>query len=390
MSEPSVEIAGGGLAGLSCAIAFAERGWRTRVWEQAPELRELGAGLYVWENGLRTLEALGVYDELEPISHPVHRFDVRDERARIVESFKYSHETGGRLMTMLRPLLHSALARRATDLGAEIVTGTRALSASPEGVLEFEDGRTVEADLVVGADGLNSRIRDSVGLLRRKRILRDGATRMLIPRTEAERQEPETQRCIEYWSRTRRVLYTPCHRDWVYFAVCARNDDAPARRVPIDLDSWISSFPRLESWFRRVTPDTEARWDSFSMVRPRSWHQGRVAIGGDAAHSQPPNLGQGACLAMSNMLSLAVSADRHRDDLERGLTEWEQRERPLVEHTQRWSAFWGLLSTTCPPRFERVRSPFVAWMGRRKWVYTNLGRTSAHIPTGTEHLGGTR
>ena len=211
---------------------------------------------------------------------------------------------------------------------------------------------------------------------------------MLIPRTEAERHEPEAQRCIEYWSRTRRVLYTPCHHDWVYFAVCARNDDTTARRVPIDVDSWVSSFPHLESWLRRVTPDTEARWDSFSMVRLKSWHRGRVAIGGDAAHSQPPNLGQGACLAMSNMLSLAVSVDRHRNDLERGLTEWEARERPLVEHTQRWSAFWGLLSTTCPPGFERVRSPFVAWMGSRKWVYTNLGKTSAHIPTGTEHLGG--
>ena len=387
MHTPSVEIAGGGLAGLACAIAFAERGWKTRVWEQAPILRELGAGLYVWENGLRTLEALGVYDELQGTSHPVHRFDVRDERMRTVESFEYSHEPGHRLMTMQRPLLHSALARRASELGAEIVTGARAIAASPAGELTLEDGRAIGADLVVGADGLHSQVRDSVGLLRQKRILRDGASRMLIRRTEAERREPEAQRCVEYWSRTRRVLYTPCHRDWVYLAVCGRNDDTEARRVPVDADTWIASFPQLESLLRRVTPGTEARWDSFSMVRPRSWHEGRVAIGGDAAHSQPPNLGQGACLAMSNMLSLAVSADRHRNDLERGLAEWEERERPLVEHTQRWSAFWGLLSTTCPPGFERVRSPFVAWMGRRKWVYTNLGKTSAHIPTGTEHLG---
>ena len=176
MSEPSVEIAGGGLAGLACAIAFAERGWRTRVWEQASTLRELGAGLYVWENGLRTLEALGVYDELLPTSHPVHWFDVRDEWARTVESFNYSHEPGDRLTTMLRPLLHSALARRAEQLGAEIVTGARAISASPAGELTFEDGHTVKADLIVGADGLHSQIRDSVGLLRQKRILRDGAT----------------------------------------------------------------------------------------------------------------------------------------------------------------------------------------------------------------------
>lgn len=385
-TSPSVEIAGGGLAGLAGAIAFAERGWRTRVWEQAPALREIGAGLYVWENGLRTLAALGVYEELAGSAHQVRGFDVRDERLRTVESFHYSQEPGNRLVTMLRADLHTALHRRAVDLNVEIVTGAKAVSASPSGELTFEDGRSVRADLIVGADGVHSRVRDSIGLLKDKRMLRDGAIRLLIPRTEEERSNPEYQKCTEYWAGTRRVLYTPCHHDWVYLGMVARNDDEEARRVPVDVDGWVRTFPQLESLLRRIAPGTEARWDSFSLGRLTAWHKGRVAIVGDAAHAQPPNLGQGACLAMSNMLALAVTVDRHRGNLEHGLAEWEQRERPLTEHTQRWTHRWGVLSATCPRGLERVRSRFVSWAGHRKWVTTNLAKTAAHIPTGTENL----
>lgn len=383
---PTVEIAGAGLAGLAGAIAFAERGWRTRVWEQAPQLREIGAGLYVWENGLRTLAALGVYEELAATAHEVREFDVRDERLSLVERFEYSQEPGHRMVTMLRPLLHSALQRRAEALGVEIVTGAKVVGARSDGALVFADGKAIQADLVVGADGVHSKVRDSLDLVRSKRSLRDGATRLLIPRTDAERAEPEWQRCIEFWSGTRRILYTPCHRDWVYFAVVGRNDDERARRVPLDIESWTRSFPSLEPILARVSPDAEGRWDGFSLVRLKSWSAGRVAITGDAAHAQPPNLGQGACLAMSNMLALAVAADRRRDDIPAGLAEWEAKERPLAEHTQRWTYRWGLLSTTCPRGFERVRSPFVRWAGQRPWIGERLTRTSSHIPTGTEHL----
>jgi 2-polyprenyl-6-methoxyphenol hydroxylase-like FAD-dependent oxidoreductase len=384
LRRPSVEIAGAGLAGLAGAVAFAQRGWRVRVWEQSSELREIGAGLYVWENGLRVLEALGVLEALARTAQAVGSFEVRDERCRLVERFDYSQERGSRLFTMLRPTLHATLHDAAQSLGVEIVTGCKAIGADPSGELHFEDGSSVRADLVVGADGVHSRVRDSVGLIKSKRTLRDGATRMLIRRTEEERASPEATKCVEYWSGTRRVLYTPCHDDHVYLALVGRNDDERATRVPVDVESWSESFPHLEHLFRRVTSVTEARWDRFSMVRLESWHKGLVAICGDAAHAQPPNLGQGACLAMSNMLALAVAADADRADLPRALAAWEHRERPLVEHTQRWTYLWGLLSTTCPRGFDRLRSPFVSWLGGRKSIQKRLARAATCIPTGTD------
>ena len=84
------EIVGAGLAGLATAIALAQDGWTVRVHEAGPELREFGAGLYVWENGLRVLGALGVLDELRERAHQVPMFDVLDERFRLVQRLSFS------------------------------------------------------------------------------------------------------------------------------------------------------------------------------------------------------------------------------------------------------------------------------------------------------------
>jgi 2-polyprenyl-6-methoxyphenol hydroxylase-like FAD-dependent oxidoreductase len=381
MTIRTVEIAGGGLAGMAAAVAFAQRGWTVRVWEQAPALREIGAGLYVWENGLRVLEALSVLDLLEASSHRVRAFEVFDERLNVVERFSYSHLPGERLVTMLRPALHRALAETASRLGVQVETGQKVLAAEQGGVLVLDSGDRHEADLIVAADGATSRVRDSLGVLQKKRTLSDGATRLLVPRTEEEREDPKWHVCREYWGGTRRFLYTPCSPESVYLAFAGRIDDDRAKAVPVDVESWSETFPHLSELIHRVTPETSARWDDFSLVRLKRWSSGRVAVIGDAAHAQPPNLGQGACLAMSNALALAATV-HDASDMTAALATWEARERPIVEHTQRWTYLWGLASVTWPKSLQNQRSQVVSWLSKRRWIGRQLTKTSSHIPTG--------
>jgi 2-polyprenyl-6-methoxyphenol hydroxylase-like FAD-dependent oxidoreductase len=375
------EIAGAGLAGLAAAVALARHGWTVRVHEAGTELREIGAGLYVWENGLRVLEALGVLDDIAPRAHRVTDFDVVDERFRIVQRMSFSEARGERLFTVLRPELHQALARHAEANGVEIVTSSKVIGATPDGTLHLAGGRSHSADLVIAADGVNSTVRDSLGLLTRKHYLLDGAIRLLVPRSDEERADPQYQRCIEYWKGTRRILYTPCSPDHVYLCFTARARDETAKQIPLDLDMWKSEFPRLAFAIDRITADTPARWDRFPMVKVRHWQRGRVAVIGDAAYAQPPNLGQGACLAMSNGLALG-SALSNATDITAALERWEARERPIVTHTQRWTWLWGLAAVAFPHRLQRARSQFISWLAHQDWVAHNLERTSRHVPTG--------
>jgi 2-polyprenyl-6-methoxyphenol hydroxylase-like FAD-dependent oxidoreductase len=237
------------------------------------------------------------------------------------------------------------------------------------------DGRRLSADLVVGADGVNSRIRDGLGLLARRKAMPDGAIRVLLDKTDAERAAGDTGTTIEYWSGSRRILYTPCSDDEVYVALTMLDKDAAAKATPIDVRLWSAAFPHLADLVGRIG---EGRYDRFELIKLKRWSSGRTAILGDAAHALPPNLGQGGGCAMMNALALAVHLE-HAADVPSGLAAWEAAERPLTEHTQRMSVFFGL-ATTWPAPLQRL---FFSLAGRSALIGEMRTRTARHLPTGT-------
>jgi 2-polyprenyl-6-methoxyphenol hydroxylase-like FAD-dependent oxidoreductase len=370
-----VEIVGAGFAGLVAACAFAQRGWSVRVHERADELRTTGAGIYIYENGLRVLEALGAYTEAVKGAPVANTREVRDDRNRVVSVHRW--DNSARVFSIVRQQVINALAAVARRHGAEILTGSEAVAATPVGELIFADGGRTRADLIVAADGTNSKLRDSLGLLAKRKPLADGAIRLLIEKTEEERNSAEPGKTIEYWSGNRRVLYTPCSEDQVYVALTMLDSDAIAKSVPLRKTEWKSWFPHLATLIDRLGAD--GRYDRFELIKLTRWSAGRVAVIGDAAHALPPNIGQGGGCAMMNGLSLAVFMDK-LDDMPAALAAWERQERPLTDHTQRISYFLGL-PTTWPPA---LRAFFFTVAGRSRWMVKQRTMTARHRPTGTE------
>src|SRR5215470_1767741 len=155
-TERRAEIVGGGFAGLAAATALAQRGWHVRV-----------------------LEALDACDEAIAGAHIASTRETRDDHDRILSVHRWD-TTASRVYSIVRQRVIDALAAAARRAGAEIVTGSAATGATPSGELLLADGSRIAADLIVGADGVNSRIRDSLGLLAKRRRLADGAIRLLI------------------------------------------------------------------------------------------------------------------------------------------------------------------------------------------------------------------
>ena len=373
MSKRHAEIAGAGFAGLTAACALAQRGWSVRVHERADRLRTTGAGIYIYENGLRVLEALGAYAEAVKGAPFAHTREVRDGNDRLISVHRWA---GSRVFSIVRQNVINALAAAATRAGAEIVTNSVAAGATPDGELTLADGRRLKADLVIGADGSNSRLRDSLRLLAKHTYLVDGCTRLLMDKTAAERESAGGATTIEYWSGTRRVLYTPCSETDIYIALTMLDSDAAAKAVPVRKDAWKRWFPHLEVLIDRI--GEQGRYDRFDLIKLKRWSAGRVAIVGDAAHALPPNIGQGGGCAMMNALSLAVYLERE-SDVAKALETWERAERPITEHTQRISYFLGL-PTTWPPRLRAIA---LGMAGRSKWLTAQRTRTALHRPTGT-------
>jgi 2-polyprenyl-6-methoxyphenol hydroxylase-like FAD-dependent oxidoreductase len=366
------EIVGAGFAGLTAACALAQRGWSVRVHERADRLRPTGAGIYVYENGLRVLEAVGAYDDAVRGAPHAHTREVRDDKNNVISVHRWG---GSRVFSIVRQTIINALGDAAQRAGAQIVFNSQGVSATPDGDLMFADGSRVKADLIVAADGTHSKVRDSLHLLSMRKYLVDGCTRFLIPKTSEERGT-DGATTVEYWSGSRRVLYTPCSETEVYIALTMLDSDGDAKAVPVRKDLWKRWFPHVAPLIDRFEGD--ARYDRFEFLKLKRWSSGKVAVIGDAAHALPPNIGQGGGCAMMNGLSLAVYLDRERD-MQKALDLWERAERPLTEHTQRIS-YWLGLPTTWPPR---IRAFTLGIAGKSKWLVKQRTRTALHKPTGT-------
>src|SRR5262249_46667388 len=170
------EIAGAGFAGLTAACALAQRGWSVRVHERGQGLRTTGAGIYIYENGLRVLAAVGAYGEAVKGAPFAHTRELRDDRNRLISVHRWE---GSRVFSIVRQTVINALAAAAMRAGAEIVTGSVATGASADGELVLAGRRKLKADLIVRADGSNSAGRDPVRPVSPPKQPGHGAPRLL-------------------------------------------------------------------------------------------------------------------------------------------------------------------------------------------------------------------
>src|SRR3954465_5855565 len=153
--ERSAEIVGGGFAGLAAACALARRGWRVRLHERSDRLRTAGAGINVYEYGLRVLEALGALEDTIRAGARAKLRETRDQEDHLLSV----HHWNVRVYGVLRQRMIDALAAAAQRAGAEIITNSEGSAAAPSGELRLANGETLKADLIIAADGVNSRIR---------------------------------------------------------------------------------------------------------------------------------------------------------------------------------------------------------------------------------------
>lgn len=335
---PHAEISGAGFAGLTAAVAFRQRGWTVRIHERGPELRQFGAGIVIWENGLAVLKAIGAHKDVVEKSFVPPFYETRVHN----QTMSKEKFDGIDWRTMTRSSLYGAILAAAEREGVEIEVNSEVIAADPSGFMTLSNGRTLKADLVVGADGVGSKVRDSVGFIQERRKSRDGISRFLVPRMKDELGDGEWDNVIDFWNfdpQVLRVLYVPCNNEDLYIALMAPRDDSEGSRVPIDLNLWSSTFPQLTPVLKAAST-LSGKYDRYETTVLENWSKGRVALIGDAAHAMCPALAQGAGCAMTNAYTLAASI-KSVENLENELKAWESRERGITDRCQRRSAYFA-------------------------------------------------
>jgi 2-polyprenyl-6-methoxyphenol hydroxylase-like FAD-dependent oxidoreductase len=324
-------VVGGGIGGLATALALQRAGWHVEVRERRTSPWDEGAGISLWPNALRALDALGVGDDVRAVGHANEAGGIRDRRGR-----------------WLARTDNAALARRHGDgiLVLDRADLLRVLAdALPAGVVRT--GVPVDApdagpgDLVVGADGISSTTRALVDPDARSRSTGTVAWRLSAAVDEPPRAGGET------WGVGAYAGVAPHRGGRVHlWAVVPAGEPAAS-----DLDAlrrhlagWHAPIPEL---LERVDPATalvtELRWlpplRSFVGTAPGG---GRVVLLGDAAHAMTPNLGQGACLALEDAATLGPCL---RDaSLDEGLARYDRLRRPRTARLTRTSRLAGLVA----------------------------------------------
>ena len=303
-----VIIIGGGIGGLTAAIALRKVGFDAHVYERAPALREVGAGIGVMANALRALDALGLGDNLRSQGLAAVQGGLRDPAGKVLLAMPMHDLTGqaGAIAVVHRAELLAELASHVDQERLHLDCKCVGFTQDHEGVTaRFHNGETARGDALIGADGLRSAIRTQ--LFGDQAIRYAGYTAW---RSVVRFEIPDHPVITETWGRGRRFGIVPMSRGRVYwFAV---QNAIEGERDP-DGKSGDALAGLFRGWHQPIEPLIAAseagsilRNDVYDMEPLARWSDRRVTLMGDAAHPMTPNLGQGACQAIEDAVVLAV------------------------------------------------------------------------------------
>ncbi|GGJ51315.1 FAD-dependent monooxygenase [Streptomyces brasiliensis] len=359
-------IAGGGIGGLSAALALQRRGFETVVFERADSLRDGGAGLHIWTNGVLALDCLGVAGrvlEVAPVQHVAHFTTWRGEVLGAWPVGDFIERYGAPTIAVERSVLHGVL-REALD-GSPLRTGAEVVSfdQDADGVtVRFADGSSERGDLLIGADGIHGAVRDHLFGPARNRFSGYIAWRGRAPMEHAD-IPPGTFNAV-FGPGTRFTYYdvAPGLVHWMSVANGAPGgrDGAGARAMLLRRhEGWAGPVADI----LRATPEEWIlRGDVEGRKPERAWGRGRVTLLGDAAHPITFNIGQGACQALEDALVLAEYLDQPGDAVA-ALRRYEAERRARTAPLQKIAWRIGKMGALQNPLLIRVRESFM----RKNW-----------------------
>ncbi len=370
-----VEVVGAGIAGLTVASLLGRDGWKVRIHERANPIQRVGSAIFLKENGLRVLDTIGVSPPVTRAGQRLAGIEMYGDGGRLL--VRRELPAGYRTVCGSRAVLQQALLESALNSGAELVEGSEVQRVAPDGSVVLAGGTTLPpADLVVAADGMRSRVRQHGGFKARVRGLGEASYRFVI---ERDGEQPWTS---EHWSGAMRVGVAPCSRDETYVFLCAPTASDGALRLPLPVARWTDAFPHLTGLMQRLAAANPVH-AAHSMVSCDHWVSGRVALLGDAASGQAPNLGQGAGLAVGNAAAL-VRTLRRIPDVPSALVAWERSRREVTRRTQLWSAAYTMLACRWPSPLWSLRAQFLRGLAgwgpsSRYWAMLSRAETDDEL-----------
>jgi salicylate hydroxylase len=342
---PKIAILGGGIGGLAAAAFLREKGFDSDVYEQAAALTEVGAGLVIAPNAARLLRRLGVLDRF--IKRAV-RMETgwefrRWENGQVLSAENlqegcvrlYGEHTYAAHRADLLDALRSAVPEHSIHLGKRCVAVE---FEGDQAVLRFEDGETVRPDILIGADGVHSRVRGAIVGPTQARESGICAFRALVP----------AQKAPDFARRRAQTLWIGPDHHLVHYPVSGEeyvNLVAFAPAGANSVESWTATatleelLDEFAGWDPRLVDlitaaDTPGRWALLDREPLDNWNRANATLLGDAAHPMFPFFAQGAAQAIEDGAVLALCLAEDPENPVAALGRYEELRRPRTTRLQ--------------------------------------------------------
>ncbi len=322
-----IAIVGGGIAGLTTALALQKIGLQPIIFESASEIKEIGAGLGLGANAINAFSHLGIKEEVMAAGSFLSFFTVYDQQGKQItktDSVSVSKKYGLDNFTIHRADLHQLLLSKIDS--KNIYTNKRAESVLQKGnnvTIRFRNGSTHDTNYVIAADGINSLIRKQLLPGSEPRYAGYTCWRAVIDNTQLQIKDSS-----ETWGRKGRFGIVPLKQNRIYWFACINAAEQDMRMKQFNVQHLLEHFKSYHHPIPAILQETKNEnliWNDIIDLKPvNQFAFDNVLLTGDAAHATTPNLGQGACQAIEDAVILAGEIKKD-NDIKAAFKRFEQR-----------------------------------------------------------------
>jgi len=345
-----IAIIGAGIGGLTLAIALKEKGIPFEIFEGSDEFKVVGAGIWLGSNAMQVLHKLNLSEPIASESTFFSKILIQSYTGQVLQEIDGAYlqrHFGFGTHAMHRAALQRILTE---NLNEPIQFGHRLQSIHQKDNhvnLTFDNGHQSDFDLVIGADGIRSIVRELCIQKASYRYSGQACWRSVVPLTLPPADQDKG---VEIWGKPGglRASYSQISKDKVYFWITRKSPlgltDHPEQSLESlkrDLQSFTGPIRQV---ITKIKPETLIYSDLYDFKPIENWSQGRVVLLGDAAHAMTPNLGQGASQAIEDAYILADELSIHANDYPTAFSSYQAKRRPKAVKVVDTSYKFGQLS----------------------------------------------
>lgn len=307
-------IIGAGIGGLTTAIALNQKGFEVKVYEAAPEIKPLGAGIVMATNAMLVFQRLGIEQKIKNAGYLIKEGFICDQRWKPIQQMNVdyiSQKYGVGSYAFHRADLHKVLIEELPSGTVELSHRLISLEQADNKIhLKFENHSEHVYDFVIGADGIKSIVRESLFGKSTYRYSGQTCWRSVVEMPVPAKFKNAT---YELWGSKagQRFGIVAVGENKIYFFATEKSDEGGSDKIEALQENLLTKFGEFGSDVKAILEKADLskiiRTDIYDLAPIERWYQDRVVLLGDAAHATTPNLGQGGCQAVEDAFVLAMN-----------------------------------------------------------------------------------